>query len=54
MASSMEAGFLPAMDEDQADTFTPSELHLYQQAQDYKLLTWDILGDSSIFGDFLG
>ena len=34
VADAMEAGFLPALDEDQADMFTPSELHLYQQAQD--------------------
>ena len=25
----MEAGFLPALDEDQSDMFTPSELRLY-------------------------
>ena len=27
VADAIEAGFLPAMDEDQADMFTPSELH---------------------------
>ena len=29
VADAIEAGFLPAMDEDQADMFTPSELRLY-------------------------
>ena len=29
VAGAIEAGFLPAMDEDQADMFTPSEVHLY-------------------------
>ena len=29
VADAIEAGFLPAMDEDQADKFTPSEVHLY-------------------------
>ena len=29
VADAIEAGFLPAMDEDQADMFTPSEVHLY-------------------------
>ena len=34
VAEAMEACFLPALDEDQADMFTPSELHLYrEQAQ---------------------
>ena len=50
----MEAGFLPALDEDQADRFTPSELCLYQHAQDHLLLTRDILGYPSLFGDILG
>ena len=54
MDSSMEAGFLPALDEDQADMFIPSELLLYQHAQDHRLLTWDILGYPSLFGDILG
>ena len=29
VAEAMEAGFLPALDEDQADMFTPSEMRLY-------------------------
>ena len=29
VAEAMEAGFLPALDEDQSDMFTPSELRLY-------------------------
>ena len=29
VAEAMEAGFLPALDEDQADMFTMLELHLY-------------------------
>ena len=49
----MEAGFLPALDKDQADMFTPSELHLYQHAQDHRFLTLDILGYPSLFGDIL-
>ena len=44
VAEAMEAGFLPALDEDQADMFTPSELHLYQHAQDHRSLSRDILG----------
>ena len=53
----MEAGFLPAgpaLDEDQADMFTPLELRLYRHAQDHRLLTQDIPGYPSIFGDILG
>ena len=42
VAEAMEAGFLPALDEDQANMFNPSELHLYQHAQDHRLLTLDI------------
>ena len=34
--------------------FTPSELRLYQHAQDHSLLTLDILGCLSVFGDILG
>ena len=30
VAEAMEAGFLPALDEDQADMFTPLELRQYQ------------------------
>ena len=44
VAEAMEAGFLPALDEDQADMFTPSEFRLYKHAQDHRLLTRDILG----------
>ena len=54
VAEAMEAGFLPALDKDQADMFTPSELRLYQHAQDHRLLTRDILGYPSLFGDILG
>ena len=41
VAEAMEAGFLPALDEDQANMFTPSELCLYRQ----------LLRDPSLFGD---
>ena len=54
VAEAMEAGFPPALDEDQADMFTPSELRLYRHAQDHRLLTRDILGYPSLFGDILG
>ena len=54
VAEAMEAGFLPALDKDQADMFTPSELRLYQHAQDHRLLTRDILDYPSLFGDILG
>ena len=56
VAEAMEAGFLQALDEDQADMFTPSELRVYQHAQDSdrRLLTRDILGYPSLFGDILG
>ena len=54
VAEAMEAGFLPAPDEDQADMFTPSELRLYLHVQDHRLLTRDILGYPSLFGNILG
>ena len=59
VAEAMEAGFLQALDEDQADhdMFTQSELRLCRHAQDHRLLTRtrDILGyDPSLFGDILG
>ena len=54
VAEAMEAGFLLALDKDQSDMFTPSELRQYQHAQDYRLLTRDILGYPSLFGDILG
>ena len=56
VAEAMEAGFLLALDEDQADMFTPSELRVYRHAQDRRLLTRDILGYPSLFqvGDILG
>ena len=44
VAEAMEAGCLPALDEDQADMFTPSELLLYQHVRDHRLQTRDILG----------
>ena len=36
LADAIEAGFLPALDKDQADMFTPSELLLYRHAQDHR------------------
>ena len=42
------------LDEDQADMFTPLDLRLYQHAQDYRFLIWDILDYPSLFGDILG
>ena len=54
VAEAVEAGFLPALDKDQAYMFTPSELPLYQHAQDHRLLTLDILGYPCLFGDILG
>ena len=41
VAEAMEAGFLPSLDADQADMFTPSELRLYRHAQDHRL-SWFI------------
>ena len=49
----MEAGFLLALDEDQSDIITLSELRLYQHAQHYRLLTRDFMGYPSLFGDIL-
>ena len=43
VADAIKAGFLPALDKDQADMFTPSELRLYRHAQDHRL-NWDIPG----------
>ena len=54
VAEAMQAGFLPALDKDQAYMFTQSEFLLYRHAQDHRLLTWDILGYPSLFGDILG
>ena len=56
VAEAMEAGFLPALDEDQADMFALSELRLYRDVRDHRLLTQDILGyrSTSLFGDILG
>ena len=53
-AEAMEGSFLPALDKDQADMFTPSELRLYWHAQDHRLLSRDILGYPSLFGNILG
>ena len=50
VAKAMEAGFLPALDEDQANVFSPSEFLLYWHTQDHR----DILGYPSLFGDILG
>ena len=49
----MQADFLPALDKDQVYMFTPSELPLYRHAQDHRLITLDILGYPSLFGDIL-
>ena len=54
VAEAMEAGFHPALDEDQDDMFTMSELRLYRHVQDHRLLTRDILGYPSSFSDILG
>ena len=54
VAEAMEAGFHPALDEDQDDMFTMSELRLYRHVQDHSLLTQDILGYPSSFSDILG
>ena len=43
VADAIKAGFLPALDENQANIFTPSELRLYRHAQDHRL-NWDIPG----------
>ena len=51
VAEAMEAGFLPALDKDQADMFTTLELLQYRHAQDHRLLTLDILGYPSLYGD---
>ena len=51
VAEAVEAGFLPALDEDQANMLAPSELRLYRHAQDHSLLTRDILGSPSLFDD---
>ena len=53
VAEAVEADFLPVLDEDQAYMLTPSELRLYQHAQDHRLLTLNILGYPSLFGDIL-
>ena len=54
VAEAMEAGFLPALDEDQADMFIPSELRMYRHAQDHRLLILDNLGYPNLFDDILG
>ena len=54
VAEAMEAGFLPALDKDQAYMFTQSELCLYLHAKDHRLLSLDILGYPSLFGNILG
>ena len=53
VVKAMETGFLPALDENQADIFTPSELLLFRHARDHRLLTQDILGYPNLFGDIL-
>ena len=37
VANAIEAGFLPERDEAHGNMFTPSELRLYQHAQDHRL-----------------
>ena len=54
VAEAMEAGVPPALDEDQADMFTPSGWRLCRHIQHHRLLTRDILGYPSLFGDILG
>ena len=54
VAEAMEAGFLPALDKDQSDMFTPSELRQYRHAQHHRLLARDIQGYPSLYGDILG
>ena len=54
VAEAVEAGFLPALDKDQAYMFTPLEFLLFLHAQDQRLLTRDILCYPSLFGDILG
>ena len=54
VSSPIEAGFLPALDKNQANMFTTLELLPYRHAQDHRLLTLDILGYPSLFGDILG
>ena len=48
VANAIKAGFLPALDEDQADMFTLWELHLYRHAQDHRL-NRDIPGYPGIY-----
>ena len=54
VAEAMEGSFLPALDKEQTYMFTPSELRLYQHAQDHRLLSRDILGYPSLFGNIHG
>ena len=37
VAEAIEVGFLPAVDQEHGDVFTPSELRLYRHAQDHRL-----------------
>ena len=53
VADAIEAGFFPAVDEDQANMFTPSELRLYRHAQDHRLAR-DIPGYPKLFCDIPG
>ena len=53
VAEAMEGSFLPALDKEQTYMFTPSELRLYRHAQDHRLLSRDILGYPSLFGNIL-
>ena len=53
VADAIEAGFLPAVDEDQANMFTPSELRLYRHAQDHSF-TRDIPGYPKLFCEIPG
>ena len=49
----VKAGFLPAVDEDQSNMFTPYELRLYRHAQDHRL-NRDIPGYPNFFDDIPG
>ena len=54
VTEAVEAGFVPAQDKDQADMLIQLKLRLYQHAQDHRLLTQEILGYPSLYGDILG
>ena len=53
VAETMEAGFLPALDEDQANMLPPLDCACTYTLRT-RLLTLDILGCPSLFGNILG